>query len=107
MGVRADRENIVDVSGGLTFDSVPAMYLEARSLFTAGTGTVDLAAVTSVDSAGLALLLEWQADAKKRGADLAFINAPPDLLRIAALSESTGLLGLVARSDPAGENRDV
>ncbi len=87
----------MDVSGALTFDAVPAIYIEARTLLRDPINTVDLAAVTSVDSAGLALLLEWQANTQKRSTKLAFINAPTDLLRLAALSESTSLLGLRAR----------
>ena len=97
MTLQANGENILEVSGALTFDSVPAVYLESQSRLSAQINTVDLAAVTAVDSAGLALLLEWQALARKRSSNLAFINAPSDLLRLAALSESTSLLRLMAR----------
>ena len=97
MTLQANRENILEVSGALTFDSVPTVYLESQSRLNAQINTVDLAAVTAVDSAGLALLLEWQALARKRSSNLAFINAPSDLLRLAALSESTSLLRLMAR----------
>ena len=103
MTLQSDTEEVVRVSGTLTFDSVPAMFLEARSRFSDRTKTIDLAAVTSVDSAGLALLLEWQAEARKRGNNLAFVHAPSDLLRIAALSESSSILGLVARPEPDGK----
>ena len=85
------------MSGTLTFDSVPGIYIDSQSKLDERINTIDLAAVTSVDSAGLALLLEWQANARKRNSTLAIINAPSDLLRLAALSESTSLLGLVAR----------
>ena len=97
MVLKAISDQILDVSGALTIDAVPGIYLESQSLINSKTGTIDLAGVTSVDSAGLALLLEWQAAAQGRGANLAFINAPSDLLRLAALSESSDLLGLKAR----------
>jgi ABC-type transporter Mla MlaB component len=106
MALRSDKEDTVGVSGALTFASVPAIYSESRSLLTAKTGTVDLAEVTSVDSSGLALLLEWQSEAGKLGRSLAFVNAPTDLLRLAALSESTALLGLQARPEATGQSYD-
>jgi len=88
---------MLSVSGTLTFDSVASVYSEAQSLLSSHTGVIDLAEVTLIDSAGLALLLEWQSAAKKRGCRLSFVNTPDDLLRLADLSESTGLLGLTAR----------
>ncbi len=90
----------MSVSGALTFDSVAERYLEAKSLLCNETTIVDLKSVVSADSAGLALLLEWQAVARQRGAGMKFINAPHDLMRLAVLSESTGLLGLISRPEP-------
>ena len=92
----------MDVSGALNFDSVAAVYLESRTILTGQISTIDLAAVTSVDSSGLALLLEWQSEAARRGQKLAFVNAPSDLQRLAALSEATALLGLPPRNDLDG-----
>ncbi len=100
MTLHAESEGVLNVSGALTFDSVAGNYLEAKSLLSDKTTIVDLKAVGSADSAGLALLLEWQAVATQRGAGLKFINAPHDLMRLAVLSESTGLLGLISRPEP-------
>ncbi len=99
MTVQAERAGVLSISGALTFDSVAARYLEAKSLLSDETTTVDLRAVSSTDSAGLALLLEWQAVARQRGTRLKFVNAPHDLMRLAALSESTDLLGLSSRPE--------
>lgn len=93
MQLRADSDGKVIVSGDLTLDSVTAVYREAASVISATTETVDLSAVERVDSAGLALLLEWQSVARRTGAGLSFENAPDDLLRLAALTEASALLG--------------
>ena len=100
--MHSNNEAVMTLSGDLTFDTVSSLYLKSRTTPFHDNGTVDLTGVTLVDSAGLALLLEWQSDARKRNSRLAFINAPSDLLRLAALSESTTLLGLAARSVVSG-----
>lgn len=53
---------------------------------------VDLAAVTNSNSAGLALLLEWQREAKHRGRKLIFINIPANLQ---AAAEVYGLMEIL------------
>ena len=85
MSLRTNGKDRLEVSGALTFETVPGLFQ---------------------DSAGLALLLEWQALAKNNGSSLAFAAAPSDLLRLAELSESKSLLGLTAREAPDGENTD-
>jgi phospholipid transport system transporter-binding protein len=85
------------VSGDLTLDSVARLYQDSRSLLPGEISAVDLNGVSRIDSAGLALLLEWQAAARKGNTTLSFTGAPEDLLRLAALCESTSLLGLTAR----------
>lgn len=58
---------------------------------------LDLSAVERVDSSGLALLLEWQASAKKRRALLQISHAPDDLVSLAKLCEAEELLQLQSR----------
>jgi phospholipid transport system transporter-binding protein len=83
------------LSGPLTLDTVADHYRASETLFAGdAVSAVDLGKVSKVDSAGLALLLEWQAMARKRGNRLAFRHAPQDLLRLAALAEASELLGL-------------
>lgn len=54
--------------------------------------TVDLAAVDNIDSAGLALLLNYLRDAKHADVKVSFINIPDRLLSLAALSNADTLL---------------
>lgn len=101
MSLQSNNDGSLSLSGALTFDTVAALYVQTSA--SSHSGNVDLSRVSSVDSAGLALLLEWQSSANKRNITLAFINAPSDLRRLAALSEANGLLGL---DQAAGSNND-
>ena len=56
--------------------------------------TVDLSGLTDVDSATLAVLIAWSAQARARGAALRYLDAPPALRNLARLSDVDGLLGL-------------
>ena len=85
------------ICGELTFESVPGLYERAQSFFSDGVASVDLSEVTTVDSAGLALLLEWQASCKEAQGRLEFNNAPSSLLSLASLSEATELLNIKGR----------
>lgn len=98
MNTSSDKDNVFSLHGTLTLDNVASTWKESRSLLHDGVNAVDLADVSRVDSAGLALLLEWQAQARLRKASLEFMNAPKDLLRLADLSEASDLLGLKPRS---------
>ena len=53
---------------------------------------VDCAAVTRADSAGLAVLLDWLAWARRRSRAIALENLPASLVAIARISEVEGLL---------------
>jgi phospholipid transport system transporter-binding protein len=48
--------------------------------------------VTTANSAGLALLLEWMDLARSRGVDIVYTNVPESLQRIAAFSNVAALL---------------
>jgi phospholipid transport system transporter-binding protein len=54
----------------------------------------DLSAVTEVDSAAVALLLEWQRQAAARGGRLALSGVPEDVASLAKLYGVDGLLDL-------------
>jgi phospholipid transport system transporter-binding protein len=53
---------------------------------------IDLSGVEKADSAGLALMLEWKAQAGQRGAEVRFIEVPASLLSIARTSEVEDLI---------------
>jgi phospholipid transport system transporter-binding protein len=93
-------DGTVNLTGELTFESVPMLYREMeRRLPSAGPVTViDLSSVTTVDSAGLALLLEWQSRQLQRGRELTMHNAPENLQRLAELCEAVDMLKLSGRA---------
>lgn len=75
--------------GPLTFGSLPRVLAEAEAFATRADLparlTIDFSRVTEVDSSALALLLEWRRAAARRGAQLAFVNLPPNLVALATL----------------------
>ena len=55
---------------------------------------VDLGGIEAVDSAGLALLLDWQARRRQQGGELTLISAPEALVRLARISGVDTLLAM-------------
>lgn len=81
------------VEGVLGFDTVSRLLVDSDARFQPGrTLRVDLAGVTSANSAGLALILEWLDLARQRDCQLALSNLPESIARIAAFSNLTDLL---------------
>jgi len=60
---------------------------------------IDLSAVAEVDTAAVALLLEWQRQAQARGARLELAAVPDDVASLARLYGVDGLLGIEAGAD--------
>jgi phospholipid transport system transporter-binding protein len=68
--------------------SVPHVINQAKHLFKGKQGTmtvVDLAGVRRIDSAGLALLVEWLRQAQHKGISIHFENIPSQMWAIAAV----------------------
>lgn len=81
--------------GALNLETVTAIRRDGlRQLAGAVAGSlrVDLAAVTDVDSGGLAMLVDWLAWANNAGRVLAYENPPPALLALARISDVSALL---------------
>lgn len=80
--------------GELSFRTASGMHPQGvQAIRSAGPRLqISLASVTHVDSAGLAVLLDWLREAEQRGCQLEFAHLPPALLRLAAISEVDGLL---------------
>lgn len=78
----------------LTFATTLGLYLQTGEMFNTPLPrlTFDLAGVTRVDSAGLALLLEWLREARRRGKDIHFQNIPRQLAAIAKVSGLNDIL---------------
>lgn len=86
------------LGGLLTFETSTRLYHEMEKVLHAGNALVqiNLSGVTRADSAGLALLLEWQAitDAK-----LVVNDAPESLIRLAELCGADNFLNLSGREE--------
>lgn len=85
---------VLAVEGPLTFESAGGLLVEGMRLLDGDAHVcLDLAGVTRADSAGLALLVEWQRAARRRGFALELRHMPAQLLAIARLTGLDGLLG--------------
>lgn len=84
------------VQGELLVGTVGALWREAGERF-AGQPflRIDLAGVKRADSAGVALLVEWVREARLRGQDLKFTNAPAQVLTIIRTAGLDRVLPLV------------
>jgi len=87
------------LAGELTFETVPALYRETARLFMGPRPVtrIDLSKVTTADSAGLALLLEWQAMQRAASGNLEISNAPPGLMSLANLAEADEVMSMSGR----------
>jgi phospholipid transport system transporter-binding protein len=78
------RDGRCAVDGPITVENVVAVLGQGREQFTASALTVDLSAVTEVDSSALSLLLEWRRDAARAGRAIRYPNHPPNLRSLAS-----------------------
>lgn len=99
--IEFDDGNCAFISGALTFDTAPGLYEDMAAHVRNGAlpARLDLSGVTTVDSAGLALLLEWQAVRNQQGASLIVTGAPSSLVSLAQLCEAIDLLNLSGRHE--------
>jgi len=85
-------------AGELSFQTIPAVlartaeYSARKDRDLPDNLTIDFSAVTGVDSAAVALLLDWRRMAAARGKTLAFVNLPANLM---ALAELYGVADLI------------
>ena len=93
--VRRRGDGVVEVSGRLTFQTVPE-YVARNGVLDEGAGpiTVDMENVTQVDSAGVALMLEWMEQARTRERELRFINLNQQLRNLISVSGLDKAFGL-------------
>ena len=80
---------VLRVEGNLSYETIPAVLARTEE-FAARADLpqevrIDFAAVTGVDSAAVALLLEWRRMALVRKKTLVFENLPANLLALAKL----------------------
>ncbi len=84
------------VSGELTFATVTGVLGESRELFAQAGESIEvvLQDVERVDSAGLALLIEWMREAHSQGKSIRFFELPEQMMAIAAASDLDTILPL-------------
>jgi phospholipid transport system transporter-binding protein len=93
--VTAGTDGRSHVRGSLTFATARRARAEGLQKFRecgAQGCEVDCSGISASDSAGLTVLLDWLALAKRDGRSLRYVNLPDDLLAIAKISEVDGLL---------------
>ena len=86
------------VEGELTFASVPEVQEDTPLRFSSPPRTLDLAGVERMDSAGIALIIEWARRARAAGADMRLVNVPAGMV---SLAKTTGLDRLLNIEQPA------
>lgn len=81
------------VAGELGFETVPAIWAQSVvGLDDSADPQIDLGQLTKVDSAALALVIEWIRWGAERRKRLRFVNVPDKLMALARLSEVSHLL---------------
>lgn len=92
----ADDGGTIRIEGELGFQNVAELNPQGQALIASATSLeFDLAGVVRVDSAGLALLVEWMRNAQTSGKSIRFLNVPPQMLAIARVSGLDQVLPLV------------
>lgn len=81
------------LSGDLQFDNAAQLLEMGAAAFGAHQrAEIDLSKVGRVDSAGLALLVEWSVAARSSGRAVSYRNVPPLLGALAGISDLTEFL---------------
>lgn len=80
-------------TGDLTFTTAAVALSDGLRLLTRdGTWVVDLSAVTSGDSAGVAVLVEWIGAVREAGGSIRYANVPAQMRAIARIADLEDLL---------------
>lgn len=80
------------LSGDLQVAAATRLYAELP--VTQATYALNLSAVEAIDSAGIALLVDWQQRLRSAGGDLKLVDVPDSLERLARIGGVAKLLGL-------------
>jgi len=89
--IRREGEVLV-VEGAVTLDTVPGLISAAEEHLRQGAEVIDFAAVTEVDSAAVALALEWVRQAERANVALRLVNLPASMQNLAKLYGVSELL---------------
>jgi len=80
------KDRFIHVAGALTVDTVSQVLEASQPFITGELKGVNLGGVSEVDSAALALVVEWLRIARKLGIEIGFEQIPPVLLDLAQSS---------------------
>ena len=89
--IRREGETL-KLEGAVTLDTVPGLISAAEEHFRQGVDVIDFAAVTEVDSAAVALALEWVRQAESANVALRLMNLPISMQNLAKLYGVSELL---------------
>jgi phospholipid transport system transporter-binding protein len=98
----AGTPGVYRLEDALTFATVPILRQPGLDLIAAAKGDVqfDLECVPLTDSAGLALLIDWLAEARSRQRTLRYLKVPEALSELAKLSDVEELIAPQAEPPP-------
>lgn len=83
------------ISGVLSFATVPALSDRGDALFDGQAQVdIDLSQVQRSDSAGVALLVEWMGEARRRAVTIRYLNLPAQMLAIVRVTSLDQILPL-------------
>jgi len=88
-----NRDGKFFLAGDLSFDSVGVLVDE--QLYSNGDVIVNLSEVNYSDSSGLALLINWYREAKKRSINMSFEAVPQKMMALAKVSNLDKVLPIV------------
>ena len=86
------RSKALLLEGPVTIQTVPMLVEQIPSMLNEGILCVDFAKVTVVDSAAVALALEWRRLASSRNLPVTFLNLPETLRNLANLYGVTDVI---------------
>jgi len=81
--IQCASDNVVDVSGAMTLPYASGLLAEGNSSLQWDKTLFNLAAVTDVDSSGLAVVFGWLRQAQRLGKSIGIANPPRELLSLA------------------------
>ena len=93
------------LEGDVSFATVMHLLHDSRPKFEHEPNIrLDFSGVESIDSAGLALVIEWIREAKQQGHDLEIRNPPQRLLALARISDVERLLQPIMAAPTDADN---
>lgn len=84
------------LDGPILMGTLCEVYRAGLDHLAGRTLTIDMAAVTEVDSSAVSLVLQWQRQAGQQNGAIKLVNLPANLLTLAKLYGVTELLPAVA-----------